>query len=101
MNEQGLFFDTYAPNNFRASPWMPGQLLVNGELPDKQPTVEELTVLYSKYDTTNKKNAGFMRHGRRGGPKPYRWRSSETEDCSRSNATLEPWDGADEGGGRR
>jgi penicillin V acylase-like amidase (Ntn superfamily) len=36
MNEQGLFFDTYAPNYFKASPWIPGQLLLTGELPDRQ-----------------------------------------------------------------
>jgi hypothetical protein len=55
MNEQGLFFDSYAPNNFRASPWIPGQLLLTGELPDRQPTLEEIMELYTKYDTTSKK----------------------------------------------
>lgn len=55
MNEQGLFYDTYAPNYFKASPWIPGQLLLTGELPERQPTLEELTELYTKYDTTSKK----------------------------------------------
>ncbi len=55
MNEQGLFYDCWAPNNFKASPWIPGQLLLTGELPDRQPTLEEITELYTKYDTTSKK----------------------------------------------
>lgn len=55
MNEQGLFYDTYAPNSFKASPWIPGQLLLTGELPERQPTLEEITELYTKNDTTNHK----------------------------------------------
>lgn len=55
MNEQGLFFDCWAPVDFKLSPWIPGQLLSTGEMPDRQPTMAEMMKIYTQYDSTSKK----------------------------------------------
>lgn len=54
MNERGLFFDCWAPNAFKLPPWTPGQLLPNGKVPDRQPTMDEMWQICTRYDVTNK-----------------------------------------------
>jgi hypothetical protein len=55
MNEQGLFFDFYASGDYRMSPLLPGQVLPSGEVPDKEPTLDEMIAVYTQYDVASKK----------------------------------------------
>ncbi len=55
MNDQGLFYDFFAAESFKASPLIPGQILPSGEKPDKAPSLEELLAIYTQYDLSSKK----------------------------------------------
>ncbi len=54
MNDRGLFFDCWAPNAFKLPPWQPGQLLPSGKVPDRQPTMDEMWRICTRYDVTSK-----------------------------------------------
>ena len=54
MNEQGLFFDFWAPNAFKLPPWQPGQLLHDGTVPGRQPTMDEMWQICTQYDVASK-----------------------------------------------
>ncbi len=55
MNEHGLFFDFFAAADFKMCPLIPGQLLPSGEMPEKDPTLEEMWKIYTQYDVASKK----------------------------------------------
>ena len=54
MNEQGLFFDFWAPDAFKLPPWQQGQLLPDGTVPDRQPTMDEMWQICTQYDVASK-----------------------------------------------